>query len=113
MLTWRAPKDDEQRTAALLEGRNIADAARLQLNFDLSLPLKPQLELAKRQLQLEQRQRVRQEALALQRVSVLRDKWAGYLRLLDGVTAEGEGVDASAAQQMLAGGYLRLPWLPE
>jgi hypothetical protein len=80
---------------------------RLDLTFDLSLPLPPQLEAAKFRLVSRAAELRRQGRAAPKTVANQRARWTGMLRLLDGAAV----VDTDAAgllgeaQGLVAGGY--------
>lgn len=121
LLTWREP-DREGPEPLGLEDRGYLgdDLAKVALGFDLRLPLRAQLEQAKRLLQVLQRQR-RQQGMQLMTVVNFVAQWRLYLRLLD---AEGQGANRSemarrfglsalednlsAARAMADGGYRSL-----
>ncbi len=119
-LSWR-PR--EQSVARLVEPgeAGVLDPRREALvRFDLALPLREQLEQAKRALQLEQRRRSREEGLEMHRIRSLEPQLVRELRLLDALAAEaGEAVierlggpavrDSAMARR--DGGYLDLPML--
>lgn len=100
------------------------DPARVALVFDLSLPLRDQLDRARLQLQKALALRRRQGQVAPQRVSSLRGRWRRLLQVLD-AEAVGEldalrecwGSDTEAlveeAHRMANGGYLDVLGLPE
>jgi hypothetical protein len=96
-LTWRAMQPDPvlELGPEDLAGLGV-DPCRVALGFDLSRPLRAQVEQAKRQLQMLQRQRVRDGTLTLASVAGRRDRWARALRLLD-AEAAGAGPDALAS----------------
>jgi len=84
-LVWREVTAEIER---LGEGQMAsADAEVVALGFDLSLPLAPQLEQAKRRLQIEQRRLVVEGALLPPRIEVHAERLIGMIRLLDGQTA--------------------------
>ncbi len=126
-LTWRElwPEPVPElgpRDLAELE----SDPAQVALAFDLSRPLRDQIDQAKRQLQVLQRQRVREGALTLATVAGRRDLWTCALRLLD---AEAAGADLGRTDSGCVGwprenlrveahrlrdlGYLEILRLPE
>ena len=118
-LSWRKPKDEPlpivQNSAPNLATEQIA------LVFDLSFPLRPQLEQARRQLQLEARQRQRHGTLKPKRVQLWNDHWCELLRILDGISAGDEETvkhryDKSIrdeANMMINRGYLTLLRFPK
>lgn len=121
-LTWRELVEEVPEVGPADADWLGGDPARVALGFDLSLPLREQLERAKRRLQVVRRRRQRSGALP---PMSLRDQYAALgtqLRLLD---AEADGAaekgfasigrDWSAlltqAQQLRDGGYRRLVYL--
>jgi hypothetical protein len=103
-----------------------ADPSLVALAFDLSRPLRGQVEQAKRYLQIVQRRRVREGAVTLRTVAGLRGQWTRALRLLDAEAADatedliapicgGDPVEAlrAEARRLRDGGYLEIPTLPE
>lgn len=121
-LSWR----ERQRELPLLSADDDsylgADPSRVALGFDLALPLREQLELAKRKLQILQRNRVRGGQLKLWTPALASATWIRYLRLLDAEVAGVAGtamvilsqmpeMDLAAAREMVDGGYLELAWL--
>jgi hypothetical protein len=91
------------------------------LAFDLDLPLKPQLEQAKRELAILQRRRQREQGLQLRSISNLAPRLLQELRMLDAQAAGDldEALPLLGGESTLAdalarrdGGYLELPWLP-
>jgi hypothetical protein len=75
-----------------------ADAARVALGFDLSLPLGEQLERTRQKLGALKAARRRAGVLMPRSIASLRERWTGYLRILD---AEAAGVDAREALAVL------------
>jgi len=122
LLVWR--ESELHREPLDAEDREYLgeDPEKIALGFDLALPLRGQLERAKRLLQLLQRQR----GLQPRRAARYRERWTRYLRLLD---AEATGAAPSelavlcgpeplepnlaAARELAAGGYRRILLLPE
>ena len=99
------------------------DEARVALGFDLTLPLREQLERAKRTLQVMQRQRQRSGRVVAKSSETLREALCLMLRLLDAelahpdtATLESVSPDWRAlldqAQVLRDGAYRRLPTLP-
>jgi hypothetical protein len=93
------------------------------LGFDLTLPLREQLERAKRTLQVMQRQRQRSGRVVAKSSETLREALCLMLRLLDAelahpdtATLESVSPDWRAlldqAQVLRDGAYRRLPTLP-
>ncbi|HEY9199889.1 MAG TPA: DUF6499 domain-containing protein, partial [Gammaproteobacteria bacterium] len=76
-----------------------ADAARVALGFDLSLPLGEQIERAKLKLGALKAARRRAGTLIPRSIATLRARWTVYLRLLD---AQAAGVDSDAALTVLS-----------
>ncbi len=123
-LNWRENTIEIQRVDV---GHPLADddAARIALAFDLSLPLKAQIEQAKRLLQLEQRGRVREGRILAPRAAAHAEEWRRYLRLLDAgasgaspsemrATWPDADIDADRveADRLRDGGYRRIALLP-
>jgi hypothetical protein len=97
-LSWRPPPP-----AAAPDER-----FRLQIDFDLALPLPPQLEVAKFRL-LSRAAELRRSGLAApMTVANQRERWTRMLQRLDGNAAANDGdVDLlHEAQAMIHGGYL-------
>ncbi|MBW8330271.1 MAG: hypothetical protein K0M48_14295, partial [Thiobacillus sp.] len=91
---------------------------RLDLTFDLSLPLPPQLEAAKFRLVSRAAELRRQGLAAPKTVANQRARWIAMLRLLDGAVApDAETTELLGEDRALvADGYreiLRLPETPE
>ena len=118
-LTWR-PRAETPLLVLPDDGLEPGPA-HMGLVFDLSLPLKPQLEQARHQLQLEAVRRRREQGLQPRRVRTLREHWVQLLRVLD---AESEGELAQAremfgeaalteAMELRDGGYLDLLRVPD
>jgi hypothetical protein len=97
-LSWRPPPQVDAPVEA---------PWRLDLAFDLSLPLPPQLEAAKYRLVSRAAELRRQGLAAPKTVANQRARWTAMLRLLDGDAA----LDANAtdllyqARALVAGGY--------
>ncbi len=120
-LVWRPQSEAAlPRTGS---GRADCDAElELGLCFDLSMPLKPQLEQARRQLQMEAALRRREGRLRPKRVAVLAPHWTRLLRLLDArqsgavnqelMELESPQQRWREAEQLLQGGYLKLLQIP-
>ena len=96
------------------------DPAHAQLAFDLDLPLKPQIEQAKRELAMLQRQR-RREGLRMRTLAELTPVLVRELRLLDAEAAgelqaalaeAGSSPDLESAHRRRDGAYRELAWLP-
>jgi hypothetical protein len=122
-LSWREVSED-----AVLLGQDDqdwlgVDPARVALGFDLRLPLREQLERAKRALQVLQRQRersgqvsprsLRRQAPQLQRMLRLLDaeEASADEAALESIAGDWRGLLAQA-QALRDGGYRRLPQLP-
>lgn len=128
-IRWRERPLEVHRVAAGDDPFIGTDTERLALGFDLRLPLREQLDRAKRHLQMLQRRAVRDGTLRMHTVENLRADWLLGLRCLDAerVDADANTVagqlmggdrDAHArclhqAQRLRDGGYRDLPWLPE
>ena len=122
-LSWR----DVQASVPVVTSKDdgVLDRPQiLALAFDLSLPLRPQLEQARRQLSSELALRRRRGEVTPQRVSRLRDHWTLLLRLLDAEAAgeltafaEEQGPSWRALQAeahaLRDGGYRRLLAVPD
>jgi hypothetical protein len=107
-LAWRPPPAAVPRPAD--------DPCRLDIPFDLSLPLPPQLEAAKFRLVSRAAELRRAGLAAPLSVAGQRARWTQLLRLLDAESAD-ESVGAQAAEllreahAMTRGGYLAIPRL--
>jgi hypothetical protein len=126
-LTWRELGPKPVRELSPRELTELgSDPALLALAFDLSQPLRAQIEQAKRQLQMLQRERVREGTLTLATVAGRQHLWTCALRLLD---AEAAGADQGRRDSGCVGwptedlrveahrlrdlGYLEILGLPE
>lgn len=126
-LSWREQPEVPLPQLGAADGTYLGDdIARVGLGFDLSLPLPPQLERAKRQLQLLRRQRVREQGLQIQSVAANRVRWSRLLALWDARMAgadeatqcsllDDESLEATMEEvtRLVNGGYLGLLRLPE
>jgi len=127
-LTWRERPADQALELGPGDGAWLgADRGRVALGFDLRLPLRDQIEQAKRHLQMAQRQRVRDGSVVPASVAGLRDCWTRCLRLLDAESPDpaapapleelaGEWSAAwllAEAHRLRDGGYLDILRLPE
>ena len=97
-LSWRPPPAPSAP----------ADGYRLDICFDLSLPLPPQLEAAKFRLISRAAELRRQGLAAPMTVANQRTRWTEMLRLLDGRATPDEQDEGllPVAQAMVQGGYL-------
>ncbi|MHB0974599.1 MAG: transcriptional regulator domain-containing protein [Thiobacillus sp.] len=97
-LSWRPPP--QPATPA-------DDVYRLDISFDLSLPLPPQLEAAKFRLVSRAAELRRQGFAAPKTVANQRARWTAMLRLLDGDAAPDAGSTEllDEARVLVAGGY--------
>ncbi len=93
-LSWRPPPADAA----------IDPATRVDIRFDLALPLPPQLEAAKFKLVSRTADLRRQGHAVPHSVANQRDHWAALLRQLDGIDASDATLMAEA-RAMVAGGY--------
>jgi hypothetical protein len=134
-LVWR-PLDSEvlqvdENDADYLGGQD----GKLALGFDLRLPLREQIESAKRFLLAEQRRLRHEQDLQPRSVANLSKRWIHYLRALDGEAAgagteelaevlfadvsdprrrlEAAGTCLTEAHALRDGGYRRIAFLPE
>lgn len=100
-LSWRPPPQPDAAVDA---------PYRLDLTFDLSLPLPPQLEAAKFRLVSRAAELRRQGLTAPKNVANQRARWTTMLRLLDGATAPDDDSAAllNEARALVKGGYLEL-----
>jgi len=101
-LAWRPPS---------LSDAPPDTAYRLDISFDLSLPLLPQLEAAKFRLVSRAAELRRKGLAAPMTVANQRERWAHMLRLLDAEVAgvsvgEEDAALLCEAQAMVQGGYL-------
>ena len=84
-LVWREVTTEIEQVEA---GETTpVEAGKVCLGFDLSLPLTPQLEQAKRRLQIEQRRLIVEGVVLPPRIEAHAEILAGYLRRLDGQAA--------------------------
>jgi hypothetical protein len=97
-LSWRPPPQTEAPVDA---------PYRLDITFDLSLPLPPQLEAAKFRLVSRAAELRRQGLAAPRTVANQRARWTTMLRLLDGAAvADADAADLlDEAQALVTGGY--------
>ena len=97
-LSWRPPPPASP----------IDEAYRLDISFDLSLPLPPQLEAAKFRLVGRAAELRRQGLAAPLTVAIQRERWTRMLRLLDGAERlnEDDAALQRAARAMADHGYL-------
>ena len=120
-LSWR-PLEDEPLSLCGEGSDPPGPDSSLGLVFDLSLPLKPQLEQARKQLQMESALRRRQGRLVPKRLSLLGTHWKLLLRIIDAradgaleeLGVEIENLDAlwREAEDMMDGGYLGILRIP-
>jgi hypothetical protein len=105
-LTWRPPPSP---------GTPPDVPYRLDVSFDLSLPLPPQLEAAKFRLASRVAELRRKGLAAPKMVANQRERWTRMLRLLDGVEIlnEDDAALLHEAQTMANGGYLGILRLAE
>ena len=122
-LVWR-PLDEAVKRVRIEDTDWLGDdPARVAFGFDLALPLRDQIERAKRALQGLQRERQRNGTVHPRSIATLRDSLKRMLRLLD-ADAAGDGPSRLAAidpqwRELLReavrlrdGGYRQLAWLP-
>jgi hypothetical protein len=97
-LSWRPPPPSDGAVEA---------PYRVDITFDLSLPLPPQLEAAKFRLVSRAAELRRQGLAAPKTVANQRERWTTMLRLLDGdeVPDAGSTELLNEAQALVAGGY--------
>ena len=92
-LTWREVEESaqlvEDASSVYLDGQ----AGHVALGFELELPLRGQLELAKRFLQARQARLRREGKITMRLVSNHKDRWCVMLRLLDGLET-GDDLDS-------------------
>jgi len=100
-LSWRPPPQS---------GGEVEAPYRVDLTFDLSLPLPPQLEAAKFRLVSRAAELRRQGLDAPKTVSNQRAHWTSMLRLLDGDAAPGadNARVLGEARALVAGGYCEI-----
>lgn len=125
-LNWRSQEPDNIQLVTSELAYPGGESSRIALGFDLTLPLKDQLERAKRFLQMIQRQRLRDGKIQMNTIAANADHWRLLLRLLDGLHAGAgaaelgllPGNDDLAANRALASdmvsrGYRRILLLPD
>lgn len=92
-LTWREADESaqlvEDADSTYLDGQ----AGHVALGFELDLPLRRQLELAKHFLQVRQARLRREGTITMRLVSSQKGRWCAMLRLLDGLQA-GDDLDS-------------------
>ncbi len=123
-LSWRPQEEAPLPRADELPNEAWKNDETMALVFDLSMPLKPQLEQARRQLQMESASRRRQGRLVPKKVSSLREHWKSLLTLLDAEAAGELGAwrqrhpemelepALEEAHRLVRGGYLSLLRIP-
>ncbi|HMA12214.1 MAG TPA: DUF6499 domain-containing protein [Steroidobacteraceae bacterium] len=101
-LAWRPPPAPDHRPKG--------DAYLLDIPFDLSLPLPPQLEAARFRLVSRSAELRRQGLAAPMTVANQRARWTRMLQLLDGneATTEENAALLREARAMVHGGYLNI-----
>lgn len=117
-LSWRPQQDDPLPTLGEV-GADL-QPEQMALVFDLSLPLRTQLDQARHQLQLESSRRRREGVLTPKRVATLKNHWIELLRILDAeslgqvdVARERFGDEAiQEARRLMNKGYLDLLKIP-
>ena len=122
-LVWREVETDTPLVSPDDHNWLGDDPARVALGFDLSMPLREQLERAKRLLQVMQRQRQKSGRVETVSIRAQRGTLRLMLQLLD---AESDGADdrmlesidmgwrplLEQAHRLCESGYRRLPFLP-
>ena len=105
-LSWRPPPQSDSE---------IESPYRVDIAFDLSLPLPPQLEAAKFRLVGRAAELRRQGLAAPKTVGKQRVRWTTMLRLLDdAITREADSAELlDEARVMVAGGYREILRLPD
>ena len=100
-LSWRPPPQPDAPAEA---------PYRLDLTFDLSLPLPPQLEAAKFRLVSRAAELRRQGLAAPKTVANQWARWIAMLRLLDGATAPDDNTEGLLleARVLVVGGYRKI-----
>ena len=88
-LNWRDFSFEPELLAVVSTQDDVAPGS-VDLRFDLSLPLREQLISAKRQLQIEQRSRVRAGLIKAPSIAAHRERLCILLRLLDALEARAE-----------------------
>ena len=92
-LTWREADESAQLVDDADSPFLGGQVGLVALGFELDLPLRRQLELAKRFLQASQARLRREAKNTMRLLSNNKDRWCGMLRLLDGLEA-GDGLDS-------------------
>ncbi|MEN8760824.1 MAG: DUF6499 domain-containing protein [Thiogranum sp.] len=92
-LTWREADESAQLVEDADSTYLHGEARHVALGFELDLPLRRQLELAKRFLQLRQARLRREGKITMRLVSSQKHRWCVMLRMLDGLQA-GDDLDS-------------------
>ena len=126
-LAWRERPTDAVMMTHENSDTYLTGDTRIALGFDLSLPLKQQLEDSRKMLAILQRQLQKHTPERICKVATQREYWMTCLRILDGLAIEsytmvnehfiGEGIDIALlsknALQLCKGGYLDLLVIPD
>ncbi|RMG33076.1 MAG: hypothetical protein D6720_12140 [Gammaproteobacteria bacterium] len=119
-ISWRR-REAPSRRIPVEEAADTDPLRQALLRFDLDLPLREQFEQAKRELQVLQRRRQREDGLAMRSIRNLAPRLVREVRMLDALAAEvpdaivdrlGGQALVEAANWRCREGYLALPWLP-
>ncbi len=97
-LTWREVQQPV-KTVVAADVDWFAEPAHFALGFDLSVPLRDQVEQAKRTLQAEQRRRLRAELIRSPSAARRADEYRVMLRLLDAETVSASADELASISQ--------------
>ncbi len=119
-ISWRSREAPRRRISPDQAG-TTDPVGQVLMRFDLDLPLREQFEQAKRELQMLQRQRQRDEGMEMRHIRGMAPRLAREARMLDALAAGVEQAQVrnlggeevvEAATRRSREGYLELPWLP-
>lgn len=119
-ISWR-PREAPRRRISPDQAAATDPVTQVLMRFDLDLPLRDQFEQAKRELQMLQRRRQREQGLEMRRIRGMAPRLVREARVLDALAAGmeqarlkdlGDEELVEEAAWRSREGYLELPWLP-